>query len=269
MQPTSVSSILLLILIVVLLGFGYSVIRGLLLRFRIRRWIVTFSAASEARQHKHLTEAHRLLREALALCDQLPRHWKMRAVTYSELASLYTVEGNYREAEKFRRDELSLREKFDGHRAPETVVATSNLATLLDDTGKSSEAEPLHRQAVESLQRFPELASRASNCMNNYARCLHKLGRVAESADLYQQSMALAKQAGMDGTRHSADSLNNLAVTMSDTARYSEAEAMHREVLATRQKEIGLDSLSVSASLTNLGSVKMRQGEYAEAEELL
>jgi Tfp pilus assembly protein PilF len=56
---------------------------------------------------------------------------------------------------------------------------------------------------------------------------------------------------------------------MSDTARYAEAEAMHREVLATRQKEAGANSLLVSTSLTNLGSVKMRQGEYVEAEELL
>ena len=56
---------------------------------------------------------------------------------------------------------------------------------------------------------------------------------------------------------------------MSDTARYAEAEAMHREVLATRQKEAGANSLLASTSLTNLGSVKMRQGEYVEAEALL
>jgi Tetratricopeptide repeat len=97
------------------------------------------------RATKWLAEAHHLLQETINASNQLPRHWKIRAVTYSELASLYTVEGNYREAEKFRRDELSLREKFDGPRAPETVVAASNLATLLDDAGKSSEAEPLHR----------------------------------------------------------------------------------------------------------------------------
>jgi hypothetical protein len=120
------------------------------------------------------------------------------------------VEGNDREAEKLRRDELSICEKFDGSRAPETVVATSNLATLLDDAGKSAEAEPLHRQAVEILQQLPSFAYEASNSMNNYVRCLHKLGRVNESASLYEQSMALAKQAGTDGPRRSANSLNIL-----------------------------------------------------------
>src|SRR5882757_3324568 len=269
MHPISVSLILFLILIAVLLGFGYPIIRGLWLRFRIRRWIKMLTGARMARQQKRFSEADQFLQQALDVCNQLPRHWKVKAVTYSELASLYCVQGNYREAERFRRDELSLREKFDGSRAPETVVATSNLATLLDDAGKSAEAEPLHQQAVEFLQQIPGLASQASNCMNNYARCLHKLGRVDESARLYQQSMALAKQAGTDGPVQSANGLNNLAVAMSDTARYAEAEALHREVLATRQKEAGPESLSAAASLTNLGSVKMRQGEYAEAEELL
>jgi len=64
-----------------------------------------------------------------------------------------------------------------------------------------------------------------------------------------------------------ANGLNNLAVAMSDT-RAREAEALHREVLATRQKEAGPEVCRCRfASLTWLG--QMRQGEYAEAEELL
>src|SRR4029077_19490021 len=105
MHPTSVSLILFLILIAVLLGFGYPIIRGLWLRFRIRRWIKMLAAAREAGGQRRLTEADQFLREALEVCDQLPRHWKLKAVTYSELASLYSAQGNSREAAKFRRDE--------------------------------------------------------------------------------------------------------------------------------------------------------------------
>src|SRR5258708_7424960 len=232
MQPILVSLILFLILIAVLLGFGYPIIRGLWVRFRIRRWIKMLAAARTARHQKRFTEADQFLQQALDVCNQLPRHWKVTAVTYSELASLYCVKGNYREAERFRRDELSLREKFDGPRARETVVATPTLATLLDDAGKSAEAEPLHRQAVEILQQLPSFANDASISMNNFARCLHKLGRVDESASLYQQSMALAKQAGTDGPRRSPNNRNTLAVTMSDTSRHAQGAAKHREILA-------------------------------------
>jgi tetratricopeptide (TPR) repeat protein len=86
--------------------------------------------------------------------------------------------------------------------------------------------------------------------MNNYARCLHKLGRVAEAEDFYKQSMELAKQNGTSDETPSANSMNNLAVASSDNARYSEAEALHREVLATRQRERGAESLPAAASLT-------------------
>jgi hypothetical protein len=58
----------------------------------------------------------------------------------------------------------------------------------------------------------------------------------------------------------SAISVDNLAVAMNDSARYAEAEALHRQVLDTRQKEAGPESLPVSGSLTNLASVKLRQG---------
>jgi Flp pilus assembly protein TadD len=156
------------------------------------------AAARTAQHQKRFTEADRFLRQALDVCNQLPRHWKVKAVTCSELASLYSVQGNYREAERFRRDELSLREKFDGSRAPDTVVATSNLATLLDDAGKSAEAEPLHRQAVEIIQQLPSFANEASNSGTITPAACTNWG-ADESAGLYQQSMALAKQAGTDG----------------------------------------------------------------------
>jgi len=75
------------------------------------------------------------------------------------VAALYAVEGNYREAESFAAMTFPSPE-FDGPRAPETVVATSNLATLLDDAGKSSEAEPLHQRPWSS-STDPGLASQA------------------------------------------------------------------------------------------------------------
>jgi len=97
MPAISVSLILFFILVAVLLGFGYPIIRGLWFLSRIRR-IKMLAASRTARHQKRFTEADQFLRQALDVCNQLPRHWKVRAVTYSELASLHTVEGNYREA---------------------------------------------------------------------------------------------------------------------------------------------------------------------------
>jgi hypothetical protein len=90
MHPTAISLILFLILIAVLLGFCYPIIRGLWFRFRIRRWIKMLAASRTTRHQKRFTEADQFLRQALDVSNQLPRHWKVKAVTYSELASLPT-----------------------------------------------------------------------------------------------------------------------------------------------------------------------------------
>jgi hypothetical protein len=83
----------------------------------------------------------------------LPRHWKIRAVTLVELAALLGAEGKFAEAENLLRKDLVLREKFDGPRAPETAVATSNLATVLDETGKDGKTIMLLQYA--KLYFFP------------------------------------------------------------------------------------------------------------------
>jgi hypothetical protein len=79
MHPTSVSLILFLILIAVLLGFGHPIIPGLWLRFRIRRRIKML-AARTARHQKRFSEADQFLRQALDVCNQTPKHWKMKTV---------------------------------------------------------------------------------------------------------------------------------------------------------------------------------------------
>jgi len=256
------------LLLVAFLVFLFVVAGDLHRRYLIRRWMKAFTGANQARLDRKFAEAHRLLKQCLAYSAQLPRHWAVRAVTYDELAALFDAEGNYAQAEKLRRSVLNLREKFDGPRAPETAIAASNLATALDDAGKSVQAEPLHRQAADYLQEFPAYAGQAASVLNNYARCLQNLGRLAEADELYRRSMQLAEKAGTNNPPSTGNSLNNLATLLNETARYTEAESLHRQVLAKRIEQGGPQSLPVSTSLINLASVKLRQGEYAEAEQL-
>ena len=94
-------------------------------RYRIQRLIKSYTAANKARLAGRFAEAHRHVQEAMDRSAQMPRHWKIRAVTFVELASLLGAEGKFAEAEKLLQKDLVLREKFDGPRAPETAIATS------------------------------------------------------------------------------------------------------------------------------------------------
>jgi len=198
-------------------------------------WVKSFIASREARKHKQLSDARHLLEAALKTAGQLPRYWKMLAFTYDEFASLSIAEGKYAEAEQFRRSGLLLREKFDGPRAAETVIATSSLATLLDDLGKSTKAEPPHRHAVQMLQGLPGFASETCNSMNNYARCLHKLGRAMPS-DVYKRALAIREAALPLEHPYRANLLDDFAALLTASGHPAEAADYAAQARTAREK---------------------------------
>ncbi len=62
--------------------------------------------------------------------------------------------------------------------------------------------------------------------------------------------------------------LNNLAETYRDQAKYSEAEPFYRRVLERDERVLGPEHPNVAASLNNLANNYRVLGKYAEAEPL-
>ncbi len=75
----------------------------------------------------------------------------------------------------------------------------------------------------------------------------------------------------LGGTSHSNYPLvlEFVGNSLGGQGQYAEADAVHRRVLAIREKMYGAGSVQAADSLNNLGINKIRQGEYAEAEDLL
>src|SRR6516164_5056108 len=65
-----------------------------------------------------------------------------------------------------------------------------------------------------------------------------------------------------------ASQLNNLAVELFNSGRYSEAEPIFKRALAIREKTIGPNHPDVAATLSYLASLYHKQGRYADAEPL-
>ena len=74
----------------------------------------------------------------------------------------------------------------------------------------------------------------------------------------------------MLGTEHpdTATSLNGLAEVLRTQGRYGEAEPLHRQALAIRQKVLGTEHPDTALSLNNLAAVLDAQGRYGEVEPL-
>jgi len=62
--------------------------------------------------------------------------------------------------------------------------------------------------------------------------------------------------------------MNNLALALSSQGKYAEAEKMHRETLALREKVSGKEHPDTLTSMNDLAQALSDQGNYVEAEKM-
>jgi tetratricopeptide (TPR) repeat protein len=153
--------------------------------------------------------------------------------------------------------------------AVDSAAQLNNLAIAVDRSGRSAEAEALHRGALE-LRRWlaPADSPVLSESLNNLAVLLRRLGRDAEAEPLLREALEARRRIFGDHPR-TANALQNLANTLTNLQRFGEAERLHREALAVRRKVLGERHSNVAMSLRDLGQTLSRRGRPTEAEALL
>ena len=108
----------------------------------------------------------------------------------------------------------------------------SNLATLLQETNRIEDAEPLMRRALEIDEaalgkRHPTVAI----CLNNLAILLQDTHRIEEAEPLMRRALDIDEAAFDEQHPTVAIDLNNLATLLQDTNRLEEAEPLMRRAL--------------------------------------
>jgi hypothetical protein len=141
------------------------------------------------------------------------------------------------------------------------------IAVVLDDDGKSAEAEAILKRVVAVRNRaqgaeHPDtLGSR-----NNLAVALHSEGKYVEAETEYRAVLPLMER--VLGAEHPTTmmSRDNLAVVLEAEGEYAKAEAEHCAVLATRTRVLGAEHPDTLVSRNNLANALDDQGKHAEAE---
>jgi CHAT domain-containing protein len=102
------------------------------------------------------------------------------------LASLYSDQGRYSEAEALYLRALEVRERTPGPEHPSTLLSVGNLASLYSNQGRYSEAEPLYLRALEAQERTlgPEHPDTLIG-VGNLAVLYSGQGRYSEAEPLY------------------------------------------------------------------------------------
>lgn len=107
------------------------------------------------------------------------------------------------------------------------------------------------------------------------ARLLATMGMAYTSQGAYQESLALFQRAlelrratlGPDNLDTVA-SMDDMGEAYRELGRFDDAESMHREALAAKQR-LGAPPASTAASLNNVGLTLSERGRFADAEPLL
>jgi CHAT domain-containing protein/tetratricopeptide (TPR) repeat protein len=156
-----------------------------------------------------------------------------------------------------------------GPEHPDTLVSTSNLASLYRDQGRAAEAEPLFRRVLEVRERvLGQEHPKTLITVGNLADTFLKERRYRDAEPLFRR--ALEAQTRTLGPDHpnTLDSVNNLALTYNAEGRKAEAEPLYRRTLETRERVLGPEHPSTLGSVNNLAVLYDSQRRYAEAGPL-
>jgi CHAT domain-containing protein/tetratricopeptide (TPR) repeat protein len=212
-----------------------------------------------------------LAKTALAFARRTFGDQDRRTLTsLSNLATLYRLQGRYREAESLLREEVQTSRKVLGPRDPDTLTSINNLAAVYREEARFNEAEPLYQEALRASREL--LGSRHPQTLvilSNLAALYEDQGRAGEAEQLMRE--VLDARRDILGPRHpqTLTSLNNLATLYEHRGRYGEAEALFEEVLQTKRRLFGPRDPQTLTSVHMLATLYVLQHRHDEAEALL
>jgi tetratricopeptide (TPR) repeat protein len=185
------------------------------------------------------------------------------------LASLWTEQGKYMEAESLYLEMLTVGAKIFGEDGKEYAAILNELGECYFQQGRYEEAEPLLQQAL--MIRKTSLGGQHPlylNSLHTLAGLYYKQGGFTAAEQLFQEALDISRR--HNGINHPdyATGLHNLARLYYKQERYEEAEPLYKEALAIWRESLGEEHLHYATGLNSLASLYYAQGRYEEAEQL-
>jgi tetratricopeptide (TPR) repeat protein len=187
----------------------------------------------------------------------------------TNLTSIYTSQGRWKEAEKLQIQMMETSTTKLGEDHPGTLTSMANLASTYRNQGRLEEAEKLQVQVMEiSKMKLGEDHPGTLTSMANLASTYRNQGRWEEAEKLQLQVMETRKTKFGEDHPDTLSSMADLALTYSDQGRWEEAERLKVQVMETRKTKFGEDHPDTLSSMADLASTYRNQGRWEEAEKL-
>jgi CHAT domain-containing protein/tetratricopeptide (TPR) repeat protein len=174
--------------------------------------------------------------------------------------------GKYAEAVSLAEQHVALARLQHGEKHSEFATALAWLAYVYQDQGRTAEAEPLYKRALDTYEKAlgPD-NSAVAIALNNLATLYRDQGRMAEAQSLMMRAVAITgKLMGLDHPDVGVV-LSNLAELYEAQGRYAEAKPLYQRSLAIRETALGRDHPDVAITLNNLAGLHASQSDWAGA----
>jgi len=190
------------------------------------------------------------------------------ANAYGMVGILMTNLGRWKDAEPYYKKYLEITQHHFGENHPNTLSATSILASLYEDMGQYPDAEKLLEKTLELQQVSGVQSDDLALTLQLLASVKVSLGQFGDAEKLYKQTLHIREE--IFGKEHlaTANCRNDLARLFDLTNRFAEAETMFKETIDLKIKLLGNDHPETLAVVNNLAELYRKQGRYPEAEEL-
>lgn len=203
-------------------------------------------------------EALELLRTNEALESELG------AKLLRELGRIHTVAHRHGEAERSFESALRIFERHGSEAA--AALTKTDLAIILNGTGRVKEALRVNREALETLLAVHgEGHPMVSDTRNNIGVTLLALGEYQESERLFRDAIVAGERSYGPDHPALANSLSNLGKVLMDGGRFEEAAPIVRRAAALRRASSPPDAYHRIVIEMNLAGLELALGKLDEA----
>ncbi|MBO9661640.1 serine/threonine-protein kinase [Dokdonella sp.] len=176
--------------------------------------------------------AERLVQQAMTACRRDPCDLQQRATNLSDYSVVLGGTGRQAEALPFVEEALRLQESASGVDPSNLATTWSNLGAIRVGLGRFDAAQDAFARSTrlfESVVPMPELAISVN--LNNQARLLQKLDRLAEAVPLQERAVALKRKVMGPDWPQLVRPLTSLAEYYAGVDRHVDAGGSMREAL--------------------------------------
>lgn len=179
-------------------------------------------------------------------------------------ALLAWTRGRTNQAEAAYHDALRIYQAHPDH-AREVGEVQNDLAALMSDLGRFADAVPLAQAAVQNArdQKLPPEA--LGPRLENLGSALQGAGDLEQAEAVYQETIAILRQALPQRTVALAVALNNFALVYRDMNRPMDALRMFEQAIHVREQAFGPHHGDLAGPLINAARIRANQGDLEGA----